>query len=85
MFHFKGEMLSGKNNTCHFFSPQHRMATYFEFFISIDKDLSKLFDKCPDLRKQHLFICNISQCEMILFLMGRLYGRRRRQLPLNSE
>ena len=49
------------------------MATHFEFFVFIDKDLSKLFDKCPDLRRQHLFTCNISQQEMILFLMGRLY------------
>lgn len=62
MFHFKARALSGEKNTRAVpLSPQHRMATCFESFVVIDKALSKLADKRPDLRKRHLLTCNISQ------------------------
>lgn len=54
--------MSGEENTRAVpLSPQHGVATCFESFVVIDKDLSKLADKRPDLRKRHLLTCNISQ------------------------
>lgn len=61
--------------------PQHGWPHVLDCLVFIDKDLSKLLDECPDLRKQHLFTCSVSQRASVSCLMRRLWGERRAQLP----